>query len=249
MEPSGDIAMLAAELLAERQEQPSLDRIVTLAVQTIDPCSYCSITLGEPGSQLSVVAATGPIAREAAELQDQLSDGPSLDTSSDLGTVSIEDLSTDPRWPRWARRACSLGIGSVLTIHLSLGGRPQIATLNLYATAPHAFDSTDLAVASILARLAATAIDAAHHEQGLRAAARSRQTIGVAQGLLMQRFGLTLDQSFELLVRYSQDHNIKLRTLAQRLAEAGRVPATGDAADDLDRAFRLDNPPPESPIR
>ena len=92
MEPPGEIALLAAQLLAERQEQPSLERIVTLAVETIDPCSYCSITLSEPGGQLSVVAATGPIARQAAALQDQLGDGPCLDTTSDLGTVNIDDL-------------------------------------------------------------------------------------------------------------------------------------------------------------
>ena len=67
---------------------------------------------------------------------------------------------------------------------------------------------------------------------------RSRQVIGVSQSLLMQRFNLSLDQSFEVLRRYSQNQNLKLRELAEQLVIEGRIPtdATGrlalDSADE-----------------
>lgn len=58
-------------------------------------------------------------------------------------------------------------------------------------------------------------LDAARQEvDDLRVALDSRHTIGLAQGLLMARYGLTTTQSFELLRRYSQDGNVKLRSLA-----------------------------------
>lgn len=58
-------------------------------------------------------------------------------------------------------------------------------------------------------------LDAARQEaDNLRVALDSRHTIGLAQGLLMARYGLTTSQSFALLRRYSQDGNVKLRRLA-----------------------------------
>jgi GAF domain-containing protein len=237
---AADFAQLADELLAEHRELPTLDRIVTLAVEAVDGCDYCAITLRESNGRLSSPAATGPIAAQAAELEDQLREGPCVDVAVDMGTISVSDFETETRWPNWTPAAAALGIRSMLSIRLDVTGQPIAASLNLFAGQPAAFDSTDLAIASIFARHAATALAAVRTQEGLRAAARSRQIIGVAQGMLMQRFGLTLDQSFELLRRYSQTHNIKLRVLAETLAESGGVLTSADPADPLEQAFGLD---------
>lgn len=240
-----DFARLAAQLQSEHSEQPTLDRIAVLAVQAVDPCDSCGITLREPNGALATPAASDPIAAQAAELQQQLGEGPCLDAVWDLGTLTVNDLKSDRRWPSWAPAAAELGIRSVLSLRLEVTGTSMAASLNLFANQPYAFDSTDLAIASVFARHAATALAAAHVEEGLRIAARSRQIIGVAEGILMQRFGLTLDQSFELLRRYSQTNNIKLRTLAERLATAGHIPSAqpgdgpADPAASLNEAFRI----------
>jgi hypothetical protein len=235
-----DFARMAAQLLSERYEQPTLDRVVEMALQTVESCDYCSLSLHKRRGPLAVVAATDPIAEKVAAVEDELGEGPSLDPDPWVGTTSIDNVSGDSRWPRWGARAVELGVGSMLAIHLNTARQSEVATLNLLAREAHAFDAGDLAVAGIFARLAAAAVDAARHDEGLRSAARSRQIIGVAQGRLMQRFGMTLDQSFELLRRYSRDHNIKLRILAERLAETG-IPDTGDAAGSLEHAFRLES--------
>ncbi|SDR95164.1 GAF and ANTAR domain-containing protein [Microlunatus soli] len=241
-----DFAQLAAQLLAEQQEQPTLARIVTSAVQTVDACDYCSISLHDTDGNLTVPASTGPIAEQAMTLHNDLNEGPGLDTTPALGILNIDDVAGDHRWSQWGPTAAGLGVGSMLGIHLETARPTPTATLNLFAEKPHAFDATDLAVAGIFARLAATAINTARHEEGLRAAALSRQTIGIAQGLLMQRFGLTIDQSFELLRRYSADRNIKLRVLAERLADTGGIPTVGNASDSLEQAFGL-RPPDRDP--
>jgi hypothetical protein len=124
-------------------------------------------------------------------------------------------------------------------IRLPLATRAQVASLNLAADRRQAFDTTDIAIASIFARHAAAALDRARDGDDLRAAVRSRQLIGVAEGILMQRFGLGLDQAFELLRRYSQSHNIKLRVLAERLVETGQLTTAADATRSLDAAFGL----------
>ncbi|HET7329086.1 MAG TPA: ANTAR domain-containing protein [Nocardioidaceae bacterium] len=51
----------------------------------------------------------------------------------------------------------------------------------------------------------------------LKTAVASRALIGQAQGVLMERFGLTREQAFAVLRRCSQDTNTKLRTIAEEL--------------------------------
>jgi AmiR/NasT family two-component response regulator len=51
----------------------------------------------------------------------------------------------------------------------------------------------------------------------LHTALDTRHTIGLAQGLLMARYELTTEQAFEYLRRSSQEGNVKLRRLADRV--------------------------------
>jgi AmiR/NasT family two-component response regulator len=68
----------------------------------------------------------------------------------------------------------------------------------------------------------------------LNAALQTRHLIGVAQGMLMLRYGIDVQTAFDYLSRRSQDENIKLRELARRvvadLSELGWPAVTGDAA-------------------
>ncbi|HST63937.1 MAG TPA: ANTAR domain-containing protein [Mycobacteriales bacterium] len=52
---------------------------------------------------------------------------------------------------------------------------------------------------------------------GLRVALTSRATIDQARGILIARYRISADGAFELLVRWSQDRNIKLRVIAETL--------------------------------
>lgn len=234
-----EFARLAEKLHAEPQQQRTIDRIVSLAVETVDAADSCCVTLRRSNGELLTAATSDWLARQATELQEELREGPYFAVNSNLGMISIDDLTIDRRWPQLSQAAAGLGVRAMLSIRLDLSDASLTASLNLLAKQPYAFDPTDLGIASIFARHAASALDSARHGESLRAAARSRQIIGVAQGMLMQRFGLSLDQSFELLRRYSQTHNIKLRVLAERLAESGGLSADGDPAGSLEQAFGL----------
>jgi len=160
--------------------------------------------------------------QKADALQYEYGEGPCLDAIWNLDTYLINDLSTESRWPRWTPAAAALGVGSVLSLKLDTDGGVE-GGLNLYSYKPRVFGLDDVAAASIFARHASVALEDVHRVEGLRTALRSRQTIGVAQGMLMQRYKLTLDQSFEVLRRFSQNRNIKLRVLAEHLVRTGSV--------------------------
>lgn len=222
-----EFAELSAQLLRERHEQPTLDRVVALAVETIESSDYCSIAV-RTGAQVETPAATADVGRQADELQYLLGEGPCLDALWSSDACVIDDLTQETRWPEWARHVAKSGIRSVLTVRIQGPADEALASLNLYARRPRAYDDTDLALATIFARHAGVAIHGARQHNNLTAAIQSRQLIGAAQGILMQRFGLDLDQAFELLRRYSQTYNVKLRQLAENLVRAGGIPSADD---------------------
>jgi AmiR/NasT family two-component response regulator len=77
-------------------------------------------------------------------------------------------------------------------------------------------------------------MSAARLVSGLQTAVQSRHLIGVAQGILMNRYELTLEQSFEVLRRFSSQANIKLRDLATTVIEHRRLPDLD--SEDLTRS-------------
>src|SRR5215203_7508025 len=54
----------------------------------------------------------------------------------------------------------------------------------------------------------------------LRDALTRRQQIGVATGLLAQRFAVSPDRAWSLLVRLSQNSHVKVRDIAQAVIDA-----------------------------
>jgi AmiR/NasT family two-component response regulator len=99
-----------------------------------------------------------------------------------------------------------------------------LGSLNLYALAPAAFSEDDLMLAVLFASHAAVVVDAAASQEHLRRAIESRDQIGQAKGILMERFKISADAAFDQLRTASQRLNVKLRDLAVRLAETGEHP-------------------------
>jgi GAF domain-containing protein len=218
-----EFSRLSQELHEGGDRLSTIEKIVEAAQDAIDACDWSAVTVWRPSGHVETAASTGTTASRADALQYELRQGPCLEAIWQMGVFMIANLPEEPRWPDWSPQAAALGIGSVLSVEIDSMGDSRHAALNLYSATPFAFDQTDAMLATIFARHAASALHGARRQDELWEAARSRQVIGVAQGILMQRFGLTLDQSFELLRRYSQTHNTKLRVLAENLVRSGGI--------------------------
>jgi ANTAR domain len=59
----------------------------------------------------------------------------------------------------------------------------------------------------------------------LQSALLSRDVIGQAKGILMERLKRSPDEAFEMLKKSSQRLNLKLREVARRLADTGELPS------------------------
>jgi len=221
---------VALALFAEGTVRGTLQRIVGLARHAVDGCEAAGVLLIDDG-RATTAAASSELVVAIDQMQIDASEGPCLDAATRGSTFYADDLIDDARWPNFGPLAVNAGIRSVLAYSLSLS-RPS--ALNLYARLPAAFGATDRAQGQLFATLARLALESAEDRASderrtgnLLQALRTREMVGQAQGILMERERITADQAFDVLRRASQYMNIKLREVAETLVETGESPDTG----------------------
>ena len=219
-----DRVAAAARLLAvEPSVQETLDGIVELAVSMVPGCAAAGISL-ITRREITTAAATDQAVRLGDEMQYELDEGPCLDAVRSEEVVRTDDVVADSRWPRWGPAVSErLGVRSMLCLQLYTT-ETKHGALNLYATEPGAFGAADRALAGTFAAVAAAALQAAQTEEQLESAVASRTLIGQAQGVIMERYGLSAPNAFSVLSRISQDSNTKLAEVAQQIVATRRIP-------------------------
>jgi len=223
----------ARALFAAGSAVDTLKAVVDLAVETIDGCDYASIFVLK-GDEVTTPGGTNPIVAEVDVAQHRAGEGPGLDAIAHGGTVYAEDLSGDRRWVSFGPKAAAAGVRSALAVRLLSDEGTRGAALCLYAQYPRAFGVLDRAKGVILAAMAGLALTAAEaHDDEVRdtlqAALTTREMIGQAQGILMERERITAEQAFDILRRASGHLNTRLRDVAQALVDTGESPQTGSA--------------------
>ncbi|TWD81263.1 GAF domain-containing protein [Kribbella amoyensis] len=214
-------AQLAVELHEEGGVDETVEAVLQFALQAVS-CKSAGVLLVQLDGRLETLAATDDLVEQCDRLQIETGTGPARETM-DEDTVLIADTAADERWPVWSAKTAALGLGSLLCVRLHAGGI-TLGVLQLFAAEPDTFDADDDAVAHILARHASVALASARQEESLWQAIDARKLIGQAQGILMERFGIDDGLAFTVLRRYSQDYNLKLRDVAQRLIDTRRLP-------------------------
>jgi GAF domain-containing protein len=220
-----EFARIAEALRAAPTPSETSHEIVGYVRGQLD-ADHAGITLIR-GRRLETVASTDLLVEQADALQYELDEGPCRDSSWHRQTLISSDLADDSRWPRWASKVTALGVSSVLAAELTSRPDHRIGSINVYWTQRRTFTAEDIAFVNIFARHAALALTESVDKAGLNVALDSRKRIGQAQGILMERYGLDEARAFEVLRRYSQDHNVKLRQVAEHLVTAGKLPSSG----------------------
>ena len=223
----------ATHLFAASSVADTLAVVAQLAKDTIEGCDFAGLFVLD-GAEISTPAHTDQIVVEIDAIQQRTGEGPCLDAVSKGLVFYASDLVGDDRWPKFAPLAIAAGIRSALALPLLPAGRA--GAVNLYARYPDAFGVVDRARGVLLASLSSLAIDAARaHEDeqhlisNLTSALATRELIGQAQGILMERERITPDEAFDVLRRASQHLNRKLRDVAHNLIDTGESPDTGAA--------------------
>jgi hypothetical protein len=234
----GLLAQAVGELTGILLDEPAdggldevLERVVHLGARVVRGADLVSVTLrrGERDGY-STPAYSDELAVRLDEVQYAQDEGPCVRAleAGGLGVAQSDDLGADPSWRGFGPAAARLGVGSVFAVGLFPVGevRPLRGALNFYRRATGGFDRTDREAAVLLAAHVSTALayvtvtEAAElRDTQFQIALDSRDVIGQAKGILMERRGLSADKAFDVLRRASQDLNVKLRDVAATLAE------------------------------
>lgn len=219
-----EITSLLAGLVHEiRTSSDSTDdvlrAITAAAVGTIPGADEASVTVVTE-SQIDTPIAFGEGAAACDDLQRELGEGPCVRSAIDDTAVVIADMGRDERWPRFAAGAIRVGVQSMVCCTLYMDGK-DFAALNLHGHSVDAFDSQSLSLTELFAAHCSIAFDAVREKEQLRRALSSRDLIGQAKGMLMERYRIDPDNAFLLLARLSQESNTKLVEVAAEVVAAG----------------------------
>ena len=215
---------VARTLHKQDNAQDTLDVIVRTAVGTIPGARHAGIMTIIGKREVKTVASTDDVPSAVDQVQYDTGQGPCLTALYQQKVVSAPDLTKESRWPVFAQRALALGVQSMLSFRLYVSG-DDLGALNLYSPDAYAFDDESEHVGLLFAGHAAVALATAQERDHLADAVQTRDLIGQAKGILMERHKLTSEQAFSVLVRASQLTNMKLRKLAEQLTSTGELPS------------------------
>jgi GAF domain-containing protein len=225
---SAEFVRLAESLMVASTVAEVLRHVVYAARAVVPGADLVSVTMRDPSDGFRTPVETDALATRLDELQYTFDEGPCVAATrkGGLGIVHEPVLAESTEFPRWAPPAVERGVGGVLAVGLFPQGEvPRMGALNLYSLTPGALDARDRDLALVLAAHASTALaatqacEAADLEAAqLREALRSRDVIGQAKGILMERRGISAQEAFDVLRRTSQDLNVKLALVAETLA-------------------------------
>lgn len=215
------------------ESQDALDQtlttIVNLSVAALPGCDSAGVTIRVKGKH-TTAAASDDYALEIDKIQYDSDEGPCVYALENSEFQHIDAVSEETRWPEFCRRAAERGFRSSLSFPLNQNG--TAGALNIYSKTERAFDEIAIKMAQIFANQATVALQnaqtynaARNVAENLNEALKTRDRIGQAKGILMEREGVSDDEAFEMLKTISQKSNVKLRDIAQlltneRLAQA-----------------------------
>ena len=229
----GSFAKLAGELFGSEQLTDALPHVLKFTVDTVAGCNWASITLWSHERVVDSIASN-PIAAELDETQFGSGFGPGPEALRSQDPIYAPVLAGDERWPILAASAEQFGVASAVCHGLFVrqpGQWSALGVFSMYGSTPDAFSEKDLEFGSILAAFVAVSVsvsrrtvDVERREAALHRALSTRDVIGQAKGILMERRRLSAGEAFDLLRRASQRLNRKVNDVAQQVAETGEVP-------------------------
>ncbi|CAM5263908.1 hypothetical protein SALBM311S_13054 [Streptomyces alboniger] len=191
---------------------------VRLAVHLLPGADHAGISVMERTQHRRTVAWTdevvrsaesGPVGREQAPYWENLWSAP---------VVRLEDSDADDS----GAALSELGLRSALSLRLR-ADRRRLTVLTAYSRKPRAFDEVATRVGRLFTAHVSLALDSATVREQLTEAMRTRDLIGQATGILMERMDIDAAEAFDSLVKASQRENIKLRDLARRIVDANNA--------------------------
>ena len=187
--------------------------------------SAAGLLLTDQQGALQVVAASSERTRLLELFQLQADQGPCVDCFRTGQPVSVTDLPSAGRWPRFTAAAADVGFAAVHALPMRLR-KEVIGALNLFDTNPGALDADKIRIGQAVADVATIGLlqqRAIHRRdlvtEQLQTALNSRVLIEQAKGVLAERLHVDVAEAFTILRGGARRHNRRLSDLAQAIVD------------------------------
>src|SRR5271155_325922 len=101
-----DVAQALRDVARSLEAEPDLEHVLGAIVKsvtdTVPGAEHAGVSLYE-GKLLQTVASTSDLTKRINTIEHELNEGPCLQALLDHRSYRIDDMSTDTRWPRFAR--------------------------------------------------------------------------------------------------------------------------------------------------
>ncbi|MDQ1046882.1 ANTAR domain-containing protein [Streptomyces sp. V4I2] len=191
---------------------------VRLAVHILPGAEHAGISVMERTQHRRTVAWTDEVVRAAESGHPGREQDPYWEGLWTAPVLRVEDSEADDGGTVLAE----LGLRSALSLRLR-ADRRRLTVLTAYARKPRAFDEAGVRIGRLFTAHVSLALDSATVREQLTEAMRTRDLIGQATGILMERMDMDAAEAFESLVKASQRENVKLRDLARRIVDANNA--------------------------
>ena len=215
------IAELARSVNAEARPRPEdvLERFTVLAMTHIRTVEDVSVMVGSANHGLRPSAASGAVAHLLDAIQAETCEGPCWDAINVRRTIRVHDLAEERRWPRFGAAVLEQTPIRSILCYLLYTDTQDFGVLSLHANHSRAFDAEAEDSGFVLATHAALTLQAIHRGRHFRSALGSRDIIGQAKGILMERYDIGAGAAFSLLSRLSQESNKPIVVIAKEVVD------------------------------
>lgn len=218
-----------AELIQNLHGRPDADADTVIAelaehaAVEIPGAKYAGITLSRNGKHIETPAATHIYPMLLDKIQQRHQEGPCLTAAWEEKTVHVADLETDDRFPLYRQDALAeTPIKSIMAFQLFIAGE-TIGALNVYSEEPNVFDSESRNIGLVFAAHSSVAWNSARRDEQFKKALASRDVIGQAKGMIMERYSKDANEAFEMLRQLSHDTNVPLAEVAAKVVDAAQT--------------------------
>lgn len=216
-----ELAVLARQMRDETRPhyEPVLEQFAALAPRHIASVADAGALLSLGRGGWRVVSPAGSECNLIEQLHRDCDEGPGIDAARTKQTARVVDLAVETRWPRFTTSAAAqTSARSMLAIPLYTNTQTWGALLML-GSQVGTFGPDAEEAGQILATHAALTLEAMHQDRHYRSVLGSRDIIGQAKGVLMERFDIDVAAAFSLLTRLSEQSHRPVVVVAKELLE------------------------------
>ena len=194
-------------------------RLIVAVTAQVMGSNICSLLLIDEKSGELVIRATQSISEEYNKKPPlKIGEGIAGKVVKENKPTTVKDVTREKEY-KYGDIAKKEGLCSLLCIPLAVKGK-VIGVINCYTPSPHDFSETEIDILTSIANQAAVAIENTEllvKSKVIQEELEARKRIERAKGILMKEEGLTEEEAYLKLQKFSMDHRKTMREVADAI--------------------------------